>query len=801
MSMNTLDITPTPRILRTLGEIPFQTWQCIAELVDNSIDAFLAKSDNEIQDQKIIVTWSSDSVGAADRTIEVRDNASGMSINQLQNAVRAGYTSNDPIGNLGLFGMGFNIATARLGEETTILSTRSGDAEWIGVKIDFQKLIDSKKFDAPIIRIEKTNLEESGTKIIIAKLKSGILGELSNKESEIRQRLELIYTPLLSEHDIVITVKGKQLRAKNYCVWSEFRYVRYNNQNVAARINIDRSFGSALFDISRNSYLRPDEAEEFYVAMQEGEVLPANIVEREKRLTGWLGIQRYADPNDFGIDFIRNGRKILISDKTFFQYENPLTLQKELQYPVELGTSIGGRIVGELHVDYLIPTYQKNDFDRADASWEQTREAICGVGPFLPKSRKAMGFVEENSSPLCVLVNAYRRVDKGTKCLFAPNDLAKKYAAEFKRGSRDYLEDIKWWKAAQEEDQKSGRASDTTDVNTGAAPSDDIDSYLGGENSNGSDVITTNGGVDATTSIQGNGSLGGMTGTNLPTDSRSTYIETTSMDDLLQRSVPVQQLSGRHYSFGKSGSLNIRAYALTSGEIKQNGERKPCHFNADGIDCDFIYDPSHPLLSQYPITPKMLLLVYIAERLKARDALPDIISVYSSLVEVSMEDERVDRQALVDRSSSVFELMREKMINSLRSRTEDVLKCIHEAPGDVEETVANILNSNQSLLSPFQSMMPDGYNALEFVPPKTLYRLIERFPEELFDGKMFSAPYLTINLIDDKATQRAREASKDRILSFVKDALRITGYGQRVQKEELTRASLSVDFLIRELEQ
>lgn len=42
--------------------------------------------------------------------------------------------------------------------------------------------------------------------------------------------------------------------------------------------------------------------------MQEGVEFPTNIVEREKRLTGWLGIQRYADPNDFGIDFIRNGK-------------------------------------------------------------------------------------------------------------------------------------------------------------------------------------------------------------------------------------------------------------------------------------------------------------------------------------------------------------------------------------------------------------------------------------------------------------------------------------------------------------
>lgn len=795
MSFDTLDITPTPRILRTLGEIPFQTWQCIAELVDNSIDAFLSNMVIEDHERRISVTWSSDSVGVANRTLEISDNAVGMAIDQLQNAVRAGYTSNDPIDNLGLFGMGFNIATARLGEETTILSTRSGDTEWVGVKIDFQKLIDSKKFDAPIIRKPKVSPAESGTLITISKLKTGILNELSNKESEIRQRLELIYTPLLSEHDITITVKGKKLRPKNYCVWSEARYVRYNNQNVAARINIDRSLGSSLFDVSRNCYLRPDEAEEYYAAMQAGQSFPANIVEREKRLTGWLGIQRYADPNDFGIDFIRNGRKILISDKTFFQYENPLTLQKELQYPVELGTSIGGRIVGELHVDYLIPTYQKNDFDRSDISWAQTREAICGVGPFLPKARKAMGFYEDNTSPLCLLVNAYRRVDKGTKCLFAPNDLAKKYAIEFKRGSRDYLDDTKWWKAAQEEDQKSGSGTFTTAVNTGATPSDDIGAYLSGGVQNGTTNTHTN--SPASTS-SGSSSTSGVVSKTITT---SIIPETSSMDDLLQRSIPVQQLSGRHYPFGKTGSLNIRAYELTKGDIKQNGERKPCHFNADGIDCDFIYDPTHPLLAQYPITPKMLLLIYMAERLKARDALPDITSVYSALVTVSMEDARIDRQSLVDRASSAFELMREKLKKALRARAEDVVKCIHESTGEVEETIANIININPSLLIPFQKMAGAGYEAIEFVPPKTLYRLVERFPEEVFDGKAFSTPYLTINLMDENATQRARENSKDRILSFIKDALRIvSGYGQRVQKDELTRASLSVDFLVRELE-
>lgn len=796
MRMSTLDITPTPRILRTLGEIPFQTWQCIAELIDNAIDAYLSDMDGEESDRRITVNWSNDTVGATDRTIEIVDAAGGMSIDQLQDAVRAGYTSNDPFNNLGLFGVGFNISTARLGEETTIISTRRGDADWVGVKIDFQQLIDSKRFDAPIIRKTKNDPNECGTKITIGRIKSGILTELSTKEAEIRRRLELVYAPLLSERDITITVKNKQLRPQMHCAWSEFRYVRYNDQNVPARINIDRVLGSALFDVKRNRYLTPDEAEEYYAALQEGHAFPAHIVEREKRLTGWLGIQRYADPNDFGIDFIRKGRKILISDKSLFQYENPFTLQKNLQYPLELGTSVGGRIVGELNVDYLIPTYQKNDFDRSDISSVHTVEAICGTGPFLPKSRKDLGFTESNTSPLCLLVNAYRRVDKGTKCLFAPNDLAKQYAAEFRKGSMDYIEDTKWWKAAQEEDQKSNIGGGrTTEVNTGDAPSDDISDYLGG-GTFGSAEGTSTVGVD-----NGNGSSHAHGEMASNGQEPQEIFETSNMDDLLRRSNPIQQLTGKNYRFGRGYPLNVRAYELSSGEIKYKGERRACFFQSSGIVCDFVYDPTHPLLSQYPITPQMLLLQYLSEKLKARDTLPDIVAVYAELVAVTMEDARIDRQALQDRASSAFELLREKLSSALRNSPEDVVRCIHESSGEVEETVANIVQSNPSLLNAFQSCAAEGYDAIEFIPPKTLYRLVDRFPDKVLDGKALATPYLVINLSDDNATRRAREDSKDRVLSYIKDTLRvIAGYNtQRVQKNELTRASLSVDFLIREL--
>jgi len=792
MINNTLDITPTPRILRILGEIPFQTWQCIAELIDNAIDAFnsdegISSGENE---QKIIVSWTSESVAANERTIEVIDNARGMSLEQLQNAVRAGYSNNDPIGNLGLFGMGFNIATARLGELTTILSTRQGDTEWLGIEINFQKLIDAKRFDAPIIRKPKNNPNESGTKIKISQLRQGILTELPNKENEIRQRLETIYSPLLNTREITIYVKSKQLRPHNHCVWSESRYVRYNDQNVPARVTIDRDLGDALFDLNRNCYLTGDEAELHYIAQQKGHALPSHIVERGKRLTGWLGIQRYADPNDFGIDFIRNGRKIIVSDKSLFQYENPLTGQKELQYPLELGTSVGGRIVGELHVNYLLPTYQKNDFDRSDNSWAQTMEAICGVGPFLPRSRKERGFLEQNISPLGLLVNAFRRIDKGTKCLFAPNNISKGYAEHFRKGARDYIDDTLWWKAAQEEDQKqSTDGMRSTVVNTGDMPSDDISAYL--NTANGSKSVVTTPIAPISPVI-----------TNVPsaTPPFAAVPETTKLDELIQRSTSVSQLSGRNYKFGNTGSLNVRAYELNKGDILYNGENKPCFFSSDGIDCTFVYNPAHPLLVQYQITPKILLLQYLSEKLKARDSLPDFVSVFATLVKTTMQDEKIDRQSLQDRASSAFELLREKLAAALKGRATEVVNCVHESTGEVEETVINLIQSKPTLLTAFQNRTANGYDAIYFVPPKTLYRLVEKFPEDIFDGKVLQTHYMTIRLQDEMATKRAREESKDYTLSFLKDALRIiSGYSPRVQKNELVRASLSVDFLMKEL--
>jgi hypothetical protein len=354
---------------------------------------------------------------------------------------------------------------------------------------------------------------------------------------------------------------------------------------------------------------------------------------------------------------------------------------------------------------------------------------------------------------------------------------------------RDYFDDTLWWKAAQEEDQKQNTGgARSTAVNTGDLPSDDIGVYINVPAISSSTVTQSD------TTTRSDATQITLTPTVFSTP------ETSKLDELILRSTLVNQLSGKNYKFGNTAPLNVRVYELSDGGIYARGEKKPCFFSSDGIECNFVYDPTHPLLLQYPITPKMLLLQYLSEKLKARDAQPDIVAVFAALVETSMPEAKIDRQSLQDRASSAFELLREKLAAALKVRAKEVIDCIHESAGEVEETLTNLIQSNPTLITAFQAKELEGFDAIDFVPPKTLYRLIERFPDYVFDGKVLSSLYISIYLPDENATHRARDESKDRALTFIKDTLRvISGYGQNVQKNELARASLSVDFLLKEL--
>lgn len=807
------DITPTPRILRTLGEIPFAPWQCIAELVDNALDMASrggagALAPGEAK-KRVIVSWSGEGVAAGDRQLEVIDTGPGMTLDAIQDSVRAGFTSNDPLDNLGLFGMGFNIATARLGEKTLFLSATADSQEYVGIAIDFAELTGSGVFKAPVVTAPKQRKDEHGTKVIVQKLKPAIYASLRNSVSQIREILSDIYAPILERVDLEVMVKSQVLTPRRHCVWDQKRYVSVARMgiNVPARVDIDESFDEALFDSEKNRYLSLDEEEEALKTQLRTGSLPPGVVARAKRVYGWLGVQRYPDTDDFGIDFIRNGRKILRRDKSLFYFENPVTGNRELEYPVELGATVGGRIVGAIHVDHVPPTYQKNDFDRTDASWHEVVEALRGIGPIRPNNRKAHGFNDDNNSPLGRLVRGYAVVDAGTKHLVAaPHSEARNWAKKFREGDPDYQADDKWWEAAREADRMNAdkRAGKAQKADPGRQSSDDASMYApgggdgapagaGAADGNGSPSTAAGAGGAATRVI------GGAAAAAAPVEAQRDPAE-----DLRARSTR-SVADSRDYSYPEGRApFAVAVWELNSGKIGEGEDGDPCYFHKDGHRVEFFYNPRHPFLRDYHVTHRDLLLIGLGERFQIRDSLRqgEVWKLFTGLVTGNFPDSRVDVGRMQEAANTFFNTLKEQAIGLLSLREQEVMDHVHEAVGEVEE-IANALLSNTDLLRRFQSRGVGSINALAVAPARTMVRLVDRFPEEFFDGKFFKTPYSDINLPDPNSTERLRSESKERLLSFLKDALWVISESRspaRQQKAELARCLHSLNILEQETE-
>jgi hypothetical protein len=772
MAEATVDITPTPRVLRTLGDIPFDAWQALAELADNGIDALsdAARKGIPIENPKIEMHWSSEDIPGPEREVVVRDNGPGMTLETLQDAARAGYSSNEPINTLGLFGMGFNIATARLGDQTEFLSTTEDSNEWLGIRISFEDLIKAKQFAAPVIRRRKEPGDISGTMIVVSRLKPDLFAELKKQERTIRRRLESIYSPILVKKTFEMFVQGKKLEAQPPCVWSESRYVVRRGEKISAIQQLDRDLGETFFDLSRNRYVTDQEAAEIEVLLSNGEEPPSRYVKRSRRLRGWLGVQRYSDPSDFGIDFVRNGRKILVQDKSLFGHENPDTGTMIQEYPVELGSTVGGRLVGEIHVDYLIPTYQKNGFDTSDRAWRLTVEALRGAGPILPKKRKALGYADDNSSPIGRLVNAYRRVDPGTKCLAIANSIAKRFYEEFKQGNPDYEGDEKWFKAAQEADRERGEGGGTTPVDSGSTPSDDVNDFEPGDAGKGPDPE------------------GAAEGGSSPPPPTSTF------GSLVEGSEKTEHLCGK-YAYGARPGFDVTARKVNGQHIRLNGKRMPSHLCQDGIDLDFFFDPTHPLLAEFPITPKQLLLQALAERFSLRDTGVPIQEAFIGLVENHLGEERINLSALQERAMAMVGNIKDRLPTALGHRFQKAVEVIREVESEEEELAKRLLDEAPQLLQEYQDETANAVQALAYVADETIPRLVRTIPEEFLDGKVFTLPYESLSIGSEAARERLRAASVEKAVAYLRDTILLLRIGMRQSKQELLRHANTLSIL------
>src|SRR5207248_5139580 len=93
------------------------------------------------------------------------------------------------------------------------------------------------------------------------------------------------------------------------CSWDELRGVTYgsgaNAEQIPAVIKINQPLPPAEICMDCRNWQEPPGLGECK------ECHGTDLMPRARRVHGWLGIQRYLNRTDFGIDFLRNGRKIL----------------------------------------------------------------------------------------------------------------------------------------------------------------------------------------------------------------------------------------------------------------------------------------------------------------------------------------------------------------------------------------------------------------------------------------------------------------------------------------------------------
>lgn len=778
-----VDIVPSPRILAVLGEINFENWQCIAELVDNAIDnllKILALDPSFRAEVRVTIpTYAQFRNGAP---ITIWDNGTGMDENELVKAVRVGYSGNDPVNNLGLFGMGFNVATARMGTKTTVYTSKKGKTEEIGIEIDFQDMAKKGNFIRPLLTREKPFSESSGTTIKIHNLNERVQYLGQQGLPFLRKKLARFYTKLIRDYNISIYINDEKLQPVNKCIWNKDRYVVKNRENIYSYIEINKDLGPVYFCNNCWNWLDiPVNIHEPCCTICDSSV---EVILRERVIKGWLGIQRYYDMEKYGIDFYRNGRLILADDKSLFSWVSPETGEEELEYPVD-AIYLGGRIVGELEVNFLKVSYTKDSFDKGK-HWNDMVRSIRGAGPLRPHIAKEKGF-DENSSPLGLLYKGYKlgknpglqnllpgKYDETKEKWNVDNVLPKTMSELFYKGHADYVDDNKWYELVlkAEEDKRSSKAGEGGSEgksNTDNDPTDPNSDFFGDDNDNQDPF---NGGNDE--QDQQDTNQDGQ-GTEDKSDKADLFLE---KDEVLSNVYKVEEL--------EEEAIIVDVYKdYLLPEDKPLFLEKLSYSNYKAY-----YNPNNHLVKKYPNSIKEVLLMEIANYLFLRKNDTDewpYSKIFYYLKNSYCQEEKIDCEFVKERISKLFSRIRKTISNlSLQNRNQQAFDLDKKDYQNLQRVVIKHLGEGDSRVK--ELIKTTEY--LKYMPNTYLKTFFEEYPELFFDGKVWRMPFDEVN--DELIKNELREEFG----SYLQDVLWVMTRDNEELIENVVRLKRSINSLM-----
>lgn len=435
-----LSVTPSPALLSALVDVPMSEVGCFAELVDIVLAAHAASESAGAAAACISIDFDTGAEPRRRSSVVVRDNGPGMDRQALTGACAVAWASR--AGQQWL-GANFFIATARLGGHVTIRSTRADLPEWTVMTWDLRELARSGTWMVPVYTEAKTEADDHGTEITVTGLR-----ELwrPQKGAALRKALGDLYSHPLTQRTLLMEVNARAVLPRRPCTWAPTRSIQRASREISAVQHIDVPLQPVPV-CTGCRHVSPLGAE---ACAECGGRLALCV----RRIWGWLGIQRYLHSTDYGIDFIRNGRKILFRDKSLFTWHNEDTYEYELEYPSDHHK---GRMVGEVHCDHVPVSLTKDSFNRDSPEWRQVVRVMRGEGPLRPLHGRNLGY-PINNSPLAVLFNGFRRCDPGLRYL-VPGDgqralhaVAGEWARHFRAGEPEFEHDDRWYQAAARHD-------------------------------------------------------------------------------------------------------------------------------------------------------------------------------------------------------------------------------------------------------------------------------------------------------------------------------------------------------------
>ncbi len=792
------DLQPDPRILPMLGEINLPQWRCMAELVDNAVDGFLhvLGTGGVIADPEVAINLPTTDLPHSKVTIS--DNGPGMSPEVLERAVRAGWSGNNPIDSLGMFGMGFNIATARLGTLTTVWTSVAGSDVEHGLRIDFDALRRQRHFKTPHLTRPKVDASSHGTTIAIEQLKPDQRTWLAKagSRSQVRRELSRAYSAMLRQNGLPLsfklTINGTRILPTNHCVWDESRFApnpRFGA--VHAIIKIDRRLPDRPFCAACWQWLGGGDI-----------VCPAcgkaeDVVQRKRHVHGWVGLQRYLSESNYGIDFIRNGRKIEIGNREIFVWRDPNSDAEEVEYPID-DPRQRGRFVGEIHLDHARVTYMKDRFDRTDPAWAEMVALVRGEGPLQPKKAAALGLAA-NESPLYKLFQAYRRSSPpnarvaggwASVLVVRDNDRATEMSKKFSEGDPEYQLDDKWWELVVAEDNRlltpggtggsgggTGGAGTGTGTGTGAGTGGGLPGFAGG---------TT--GTAGTTGTSPPGTGGGRGGRRAGTTQPSPPPRT-----------PLPDLTRQYVHDGSSVQWDVKAFGVHATDPDLESEACPWRIRKlPQGDTEFFVNIKHPVFRSATMTPLDSLLAEMAHKtadfIKNQPRPASFAVILADLRDKYGGPMKLDPVALANGATMLFRNIAGTLPGNIDA--DDGARLFADLPSSEQEAIHHKMAA-RAVSNPAR-VVADG-RFLEHASTRTVIEFVKGHPELFFDGRCWDAVYSELDYQFAGATSEARSRVMAHYEALLRDAQWLAEQEPSditlASRERVLRSALAVDLL------